>query len=389
MTPSPPHQQEQEHQQQQQQQQQQQHIHPFPDLCITQNSRLKSCEACRLSNRKCSRDPVCTRCAKKGSTCVYSRNSTRNKAFRALKKSREWTAGRSTSVEAGRHAGANAGALASTPQPKAMESPGSVMSTTPTTAAAETTTATTRTRSSRRQGRSVAKEEQQIDLLPLTQPKEKSTVHPVAASPSVRAGVRALAGISAGVSVASSSTCTITTQEESCNDFLLRLLSPVEMAEISHGVPSPVLIPPRVNVDTSGGGVPLMGVTAMRPPMESSSFFFNEPNPNYVARNAFHAASAVMPGRRQNEMRSFSGGMIGTHGTVGLSADVLAGTSGLLQLYDGTHAGGLDPQQMSTESLVRWLSTPIYEQMGVVGSNSVKGANYELQPMPGTRNPGE
>ncbi|KAI8833252.1 hypothetical protein BJ741DRAFT_666625 [Chytriomyces cf. hyalinus JEL632] len=381
MTPSSPHQQEQDHQQQQQQQQQQQHVHPFPDLCITQNSRLKSCEACRLSNRKCSRDPVCTRCAKKGSACVYSRNSTRNKAFRALKKSREWTAGRSASVD-----GANAGPLASTPQPKAMESPGSVMSTTPTTAA--TTTATARTRTSRRQGRNMVKEEQQqqqIHLLPLAQPKEKNAIHPVAASSSARASVaRASAGMSMGVSAASSSTCTITTQVESCNDFLLRLLSPVEMAEISHSVPSPVLIPPRVDVDASGAGVPLMGVTDMRPPMASSSFFFNEPNSNYMARNAFHTVPAVMPGRRQIEMHSFSGGMMGTHGTMGLSADVLAGTSGLLQLY-GTNAGALDPRQMSTESLVRWLSTPIYEQMGVVGSNNVTGLDYELQPMPETR----
>ncbi|KAI8612280.1 hypothetical protein BC830DRAFT_1171200 [Chytriomyces sp. MP71] len=72
--------------------------HPFPDQCITQNIRLKSCDACRLSNRKCSRNAVCERCAKKGTPCIYSRNSTRNRAFRELKRELDSTR-RSSSVD--------------------------------------------------------------------------------------------------------------------------------------------------------------------------------------------------------------------------------------------------------------------------------------------------
>ncbi|KAJ3141376.1 hypothetical protein HK100_007615 [Physocladia obscura] len=60
-------------------------LHPFPDRCLTNNVRLKSCEACRLKNKKCSRDPVCERCAEKGVQCVYSMNSTRNKEYKKLK----------------------------------------------------------------------------------------------------------------------------------------------------------------------------------------------------------------------------------------------------------------------------------------------------------------
>ncbi|KAJ3061562.1 hypothetical protein HDU98_002492 [Podochytrium sp. JEL0797] len=60
--------------------------HPFPGMCESTNPRLKSCEGCRLANRKCSRGGPCDRCAKLGRACVYSQNSTRSKAFRQLKR---------------------------------------------------------------------------------------------------------------------------------------------------------------------------------------------------------------------------------------------------------------------------------------------------------------
>ncbi|ORY38673.1 hypothetical protein BCR33DRAFT_769139 [Rhizoclosmatium globosum] len=62
--------------------------HPFPEQCISTNKRLRSCEACRLSNRKCVQNVpggTCGRCAKQRIACVYSNNSTRNKAFKELK----------------------------------------------------------------------------------------------------------------------------------------------------------------------------------------------------------------------------------------------------------------------------------------------------------------
>ncbi|KAI8612279.1 hypothetical protein BC830DRAFT_1171199 [Chytriomyces sp. MP71] len=64
-------------------------LHPFPDMCVSSNRRITSCEACRLSNRKCSREAVCDRCEKKGLPCVYSKNSTRNKAFKELKRQKK------------------------------------------------------------------------------------------------------------------------------------------------------------------------------------------------------------------------------------------------------------------------------------------------------------
>ncbi|KAJ3071594.1 hypothetical protein HDU98_005096 [Podochytrium sp. JEL0797] len=60
--------------------------HEFPGLCLSNNRRLKSCEGCRLSNKKCTRtEPTCGRCASKGIACVYSKNSTRSKIYRELK----------------------------------------------------------------------------------------------------------------------------------------------------------------------------------------------------------------------------------------------------------------------------------------------------------------
>ncbi|KAJ3240900.1 hypothetical protein HDU77_011057 [Chytriomyces hyalinus] len=61
-------------------------MHPFPDQCVSSNSRIKSCENCRLSNRKCSKEEVCERCTAKGLACNYTRNSTRNKMFKELKR---------------------------------------------------------------------------------------------------------------------------------------------------------------------------------------------------------------------------------------------------------------------------------------------------------------
>ncbi|KAJ3234465.1 hypothetical protein HDU81_001421 [Chytriomyces hyalinus] len=61
-------------------------MHPFPDQCVSSNSRIKSCENCRLSNRKCSKEEVCERCTAKGLSCNYTRNSTRNKMFKELKR---------------------------------------------------------------------------------------------------------------------------------------------------------------------------------------------------------------------------------------------------------------------------------------------------------------
>ncbi|KAJ3099161.1 hypothetical protein HK100_004944 [Physocladia obscura] len=62
-------------------------MHPFPNRCLTGNKRLKSCENCRLQNRKCDRKEICGRCAKLNLACCYTQNSTRNKAFKDLKKS--------------------------------------------------------------------------------------------------------------------------------------------------------------------------------------------------------------------------------------------------------------------------------------------------------------
>ncbi|KAI9331376.1 hypothetical protein BDR26DRAFT_922162 [Obelidium mucronatum] len=61
--------------------------HPFPNQCLSQNNRLQSCDECRLRNRKCSREkPICGRCVKLGIDCVYTKNSTRSKAYRELKR---------------------------------------------------------------------------------------------------------------------------------------------------------------------------------------------------------------------------------------------------------------------------------------------------------------
>ncbi|KAJ3407703.1 hypothetical protein HDU80_008071 [Chytriomyces hyalinus] len=60
-------------------------LHPFPNLCITNNIRLKSCEPCRIKKKACDKQEVCGRCRKKGFTCVYSKNSTCNTAFKELK----------------------------------------------------------------------------------------------------------------------------------------------------------------------------------------------------------------------------------------------------------------------------------------------------------------
>ncbi|KAJ3231275.1 hypothetical protein HDU81_003881, partial [Chytriomyces hyalinus] len=61
--------------------------HPFPGLCISKDAhRIKSCDFCRLKNRKCDRTSNCERCRNKGIPCVYSNNSTSSKAFRTLKK---------------------------------------------------------------------------------------------------------------------------------------------------------------------------------------------------------------------------------------------------------------------------------------------------------------
>ncbi|KAI9331378.1 hypothetical protein BDR26DRAFT_870434 [Obelidium mucronatum] len=90
-------------------------LHEFPGQCLSTNRRLKvgvqlvrrkerpcianglcvlvvlkSCEGCRLSNKKCTRDESgCGRCLKKGIPCVYSRNSTRSKAYRELKEKKK------------------------------------------------------------------------------------------------------------------------------------------------------------------------------------------------------------------------------------------------------------------------------------------------------------
>ncbi|KAI9331335.1 hypothetical protein BDR26DRAFT_870332, partial [Obelidium mucronatum] len=62
-------------------------LHPFPDQCPTKNPRLKSCVCCRLANRKCEKveGEGCKRCTKLKVACVFSNNSTRNKAFKELK----------------------------------------------------------------------------------------------------------------------------------------------------------------------------------------------------------------------------------------------------------------------------------------------------------------
>ncbi|ORY26400.1 hypothetical protein BCR33DRAFT_726265 [Rhizoclosmatium globosum] len=68
-------------------------LHEFPGQCLSTNRRLQSCEGCRLSNKKCTRTPVdeggCSRCQKKGIACVYSKNSTRSKAYRELKEKKK------------------------------------------------------------------------------------------------------------------------------------------------------------------------------------------------------------------------------------------------------------------------------------------------------------
>ncbi|KAJ3071593.1 hypothetical protein HDU98_005095 [Podochytrium sp. JEL0797] len=61
--------------------------HPFPGQCLSTNERLKSCDECRLRNRKCTREASgCSRCIKLSIECVYSKNSTRNKVFKLLKR---------------------------------------------------------------------------------------------------------------------------------------------------------------------------------------------------------------------------------------------------------------------------------------------------------------
>ncbi|ORY38699.1 hypothetical protein BCR33DRAFT_720686 [Rhizoclosmatium globosum] len=78
-------------------------LHEFPGQCLSTNRRLQSCEGCRLSNKKCTRTPVdeggCSRCQKKGIACVYSKNSTRSKAYRELKEKKKLGLRQSPPVE--------------------------------------------------------------------------------------------------------------------------------------------------------------------------------------------------------------------------------------------------------------------------------------------------
>ncbi|KAI8617454.1 hypothetical protein BC830DRAFT_1113315 [Chytriomyces sp. MP71] len=61
--------------------------HPFPGQCVSKDAhRIKSCDFCRLKNRKCDRTEYCLRCRNKGIPCIYSKNSTSSKAYRELKK---------------------------------------------------------------------------------------------------------------------------------------------------------------------------------------------------------------------------------------------------------------------------------------------------------------
>ncbi|KAI8843410.1 hypothetical protein BJ741DRAFT_590786 [Chytriomyces cf. hyalinus JEL632] len=61
--------------------------HPFPTQCISTNRRLKSCEPCRLQKKRCSQGEPCERCLRAGVACNYTMNSTKSKAFFALKRS--------------------------------------------------------------------------------------------------------------------------------------------------------------------------------------------------------------------------------------------------------------------------------------------------------------
>ncbi|KAI8617451.1 hypothetical protein BC830DRAFT_1113301 [Chytriomyces sp. MP71] len=62
------------------------HQHPFIGQCVSRNRRMKSCEPCRLQKKKCSLGEVCERCRQYGIVCQYTNNSTKSKAFFALKK---------------------------------------------------------------------------------------------------------------------------------------------------------------------------------------------------------------------------------------------------------------------------------------------------------------
>ncbi|KAJ3092194.1 hypothetical protein HK100_006997 [Physocladia obscura] len=76
-------------------------LHPFPNQCTTTNKRLKSCEGCRLSNRKCDRKTPCKRCSHLNLPCIYSNNSTRNKKYKDLKRTlKDGTAATSASASA-------------------------------------------------------------------------------------------------------------------------------------------------------------------------------------------------------------------------------------------------------------------------------------------------